>query len=404
MRKDWQTQTVDRVILPGATVDPTSMPDKAFRYVDVSSVSNQTFAIESSTEMLGRDAPSRARRQIRAGDVIFATIRPTLKRIAVVPHYLDGAVCSTAFFVFRPRPILDGRFLYYHLFTNEFLITMESLQAGASYPAVNDTQIRAQRISFPTLQQQRRIVTILDGAFQGIDAAVTNAETNLANARELFQSYLSSILKKTKWEEKTVGEIADLTLGKMLDQRKNRGQLKSYLRNSNVRWFEFDLDDLLQMPFEENEHERYTASKGDVLVCEGGYPGRAAIWDNAESIFLQKAIHRVRFKNPQYGKWFVYNIYMADLTGTLRQYFTGTGIQHLTGQSLKKFSLPFPPIEVVQAYVGKLDQLFGYIKDLEFLYLQKLKCLAELKQIILQKAFAGELTARSADALQEAAD
>ena len=72
--------------------------------------------------------------------------------------------------------------------------------------------------------------------------------------------------------------LADLCLGKMLDKAKNRGELRPYLRNLNVRWFDFDLSDVAEMRFEEHEHERYSAKAGDVLICEGGYPGRAAIW------------------------------------------------------------------------------------------------------------------------------
>ena len=79
----------------------------------------------------------------------------------------------------------------------------------------------------------------------------------------------------------------------MLDKHKNRGTPRPYLRNLNVRWFEFDLDDVLEMRFEDDEMDRYTALPGDLMVCEGGYPGRAAIWDG-EPIFFQKAVHRVR--------------------------------------------------------------------------------------------------------------
>ena len=81
-----------------------------------------------------------------------------------------------------------------------------------------------------------------------------------------------------KWEKRTLGEVADLCLGKMLDQKKNRGEFLPYLANINVRWGEFDLGDLRQMRFEQNERDRYGLKYGDIVMCEGGEPGRCAIW------------------------------------------------------------------------------------------------------------------------------
>src|SRR5207249_4404405 len=127
------------------------------------------------------------------------------------------------------------------------------------------------------------------------------------------------------WVVKQVSKIAKHSLGKMLDKAKNKGEPKPYLRNINVRWFAFDLSDLLQMPFLPGETEKYTVVKGDVLICEGGYPGRAAIWDAEYPIHFQKALHRVRFHEPAHSKWFVYYLFAQDKSGELRQHFSGTG-------------------------------------------------------------------------------
>jgi type I restriction enzyme S subunit len=182
----------------------------------------------------------------------------------------------------------------------------------------------------------------------------------------------------------------------MLDKKKNKGSLKPYLRNLNVRWFDIDLNDLLEMRFEEGEEDRYSALKEDLLICEGGYPGRAAIWQNDEPIFFQKAIHRVRFKEPLHNRWLMYFLYLSDATGNLRQYFTGAGIQHFTGQALKRFQLPVPPLSEISLHLTNFDLLFEETKRLETIYQQKLNAFAELKQSILQKAFTGQLTANTA--------
>ena len=99
------------------------------------------------------------------------------------------------------------------------------------------------------------------------------------------------------WERRPLGAVADLCLGKMLDQKKNRGEPLPYLANVNVRWGEFVLDNLRTMRFEPKEFERYGLKFGDIVMCEGGEPGRCAIWKNQTSqMMIQKALHRIRPK------------------------------------------------------------------------------------------------------------
>lgn len=179
----------------------------------------------------------------------------------------------------------------------------------------------------------------------------------------------------------------------MLDKNKNKGTLKPYLRNVNVRWFDVDTNDLLEMRFEESEFKKYSVKKGDLLICEGGYPGRAAIWNDDESIFFQKAIHRVRCKNPQHNAWIMYFLYLSNANGNLKKYCAGAGIQHFTGQSLAKFRIPIVSDQEVTNYLKKIRFLHEKVKELEDVYRRKLAALAELKQALLQKAFTGELTA-----------
>ncbi len=164
---------------------------------------------------------------------------------------------------------------------------------------------------------------------------------------------------KKGWEVKKVSEIARHSLGKMLDKAKNKGEAKPYLRNFNVRWFNFDLSDILEMPFLLAEAEKYTAIKGDVLICEGGYPGRAAIWEKDEPIYFQKALHRVRFHEPGRNRWFLYYLLSKDLDGTLKNHFNGAGIQHFTGEALARFEVPLPPLAEQQRIVGMLDEAFA---------------------------------------------
>ena len=283
----------------------------------------------------------------------------------------------------------DGKaipeFMFYQVLSSSFREQLEALASGTTVPIVNKSKFNSIEIVLAPLPEQQRIVGILDEAFDGIATAKANCETNLQNARALFESHLQSVFTQrgAGWVVRKVGEVAKHSLGKMLDKAKNKGELQPYLRNINVRWFAFDLTDLLQMPFLPEEVTKYTAVKDDVLICEGGYPGRAAIWNEDYPIYFQKALHRVRFHEPEHNKWFLYYLYAQDKSGELKQHFSGTGIQHFTGQVLARFELPLPPLAELRRAVAKFDELSDETQRLESLYQRKLAALDALKQSLL---------------------
>lgn len=188
------------------------------------------------------------------------------------------------------------------------------------------------------------------------------------------------------WERERVSDIASHSLGKMLDKAKNKGEPRKYLRNLNVRWFEFDLSDLLEMRFLPEEEARYTVMKGDVVICEGGYPGRAAIWDQDEPIHFQKALHRVRFSEPERARWFLYYLQMKDMDGSLKSHFNGAGIQHFTGEALAKFELPLPPLPEQRRIVAILDEAFAGIATAKANAAKNLRDVQELFDLLLSAA------------------
>ena len=190
---------------------------------------------------------------------------------------------------------------------------------------------------------------------------------------------------------RTVRDLAKHSLGKMLDRAKNRGEPKPYLRNINVRWFEFDLSDVLHMRFLPEETKKYTVVKGDVLICEGGYPGRAAIWTHDESFYFQKALHRVRFHEPEHSKWFLYYLYAQHTSGALKEHFTGTGIQHFTGEALARFEVPLPHLTQLRRVVAQVEELAAETQRLAAIYERKLDALEALKKSLLHQAFSGNL-------------
>ena len=246
----------------------------------------------------------------------------------------------------------------------------------------------------------------MDEAFAAIATATTNAEKNLANARELFSGELRQFFSSagSSWTWKPLGEVAHARLGKMLDKQKNTGELFPYLRNLNVRWFGFDLADMLEMPFEKAEESKYSALKGDLMIVEGGYPGRCAIWEADEPVYFQKAVHRVRFDDPRLAKILMYLLFARHGDGSLKQHFTGSGIQHLTGKSLAKILMPLPPTRERDAIVAKIEALLSLSQNSQRVYRNKIRKLSALKRSLLHCGFTGKLAGPEATASVQAND
>lgn len=166
------------------------------------------------------------------------------------------------------------------------------------------------------------------------------------------------------WLHKPLEEVADFCLGKMLDQNKNRGELRPYLANVNVRWGTFDLNDLREMRFEASEDDRYGLQYGDIVMCEGGEPGRCAIWkDERPGMMVQKALHRIRPHQGLDHRFLYYTFVSKGRTGELGGLFTGATIKHLPREKLAKASIPMPPLRTQERIAGLLSNYDDLIEN-----------------------------------------
>ncbi len=186
------------------------------------------------------------------------------------------------------------------------------------------------------------------------------------------------------WEKVKLGDVAESCLGKMLDQEKNKGEYQPYLANLNVRWGAFDLDDLPEMKFEEHEQERYGLKYGDLVICEGGEPGRCAIWkDQISNMKIQKALHRVRVNADMDYRYLFYWFLLAGKNNALDQYFTGATIKHMPGQKLKQIVIDKPPIEMQK----KIADILSAYDDLIENNQKQIKLLEEAAQRLYKEWF-----------------
>ena len=197
--EDWEEKTLGDVLVKTETIDPTKKPNKEFIYLDVSSVNKETKEIENATVLLGKDAPSRARKLVRTNDVIFATVRPTHSRVALITEEYDEQVCSTGYIILRAKEFLNNNLVYYFLLTYSFNKQMDKLQKGASYPAVTDSEVKGIYIYFPkSLKKQDAIVQKLEAL---------SAETKKLEA--IYQQKINDLeeLKKSVLQKAFSGEL-----------------------------------------------------------------------------------------------------------------------------------------------------------------------------------------------------
>jgi type I restriction enzyme S subunit len=380
MKKGWQTRTLGDVLVKTETTDPTRSPSVEFDYIDVSSISNETLTIQETQRLKGKYAPSRALRLVRANDVLFATIRPTLCRIAIVPEELDEQVCSTGYFVLRAKPEVDFRFIFYFLQTEDFMAAMEKLQKGASYPAVTDGDVRSQPIPVPPLPEQRRIVGILDEAFAGLATAQANAEKNLQNARALFDSHLNEVFSKRGegWVERTVDKLSTNLDSHRVPITKNvrkSGEYPYYGASGIVDYvadYIFEGDTLL---ISEDGANLLARSTPIAFSVTGKY------WVNNHA-------HILRFENMATQRFVEF--YLESIP--IDEYITGAAQPKLNQKALNSIPIPIPKSVDEQAQiVGRIEGVQEETRRLAGIYERKLAALGELKKALLHQAFAGEL-------------
>ena len=189
----------------------------------------------------------------------------------------------------------------------------------------------------------------------------------------------------SEWKKVKLGEITESCLGKMLDAAKNRGDYKPYLANLNVRWGSFDTENLSLMRFEEDEEERYGIRYGDLIICEGGEPGRCAIWkEQLPDMKIQKALHRVRPKNGLVDNFYLFYWFLhAGKCNWIDQYCTGATIKHLPGQKLKEIVVDLPPLSIQHRIATILSRYDSLIEN----YQKQIKLLEEAAQRLYKEWF-----------------
>ncbi|NTX49669.1 restriction endonuclease subunit S, partial [Burkholderia cepacia] len=205
-------------------------------------------------------------------------------------------------------------------------------------------------------------------------------------------SPLEAILSSFNWSENSRAGH-----GKTLDLARNSGRPRDYITTSNVYWGRFELSNLKQMLIRDEELEKCTARKGDLLICEGGEAGRAAVWVSNDDVCFQNHIHRARFfggVNPFFACRFFEKL---NVTGEINAHRKGIGISNLSGTALSMIPFPLPPLEEQSRIVAKIDELFALCDQLE----AKQRDRRKLQNVLRHATLQALASAQSPHELQE---
>ena len=292
-----------------------------------------------------------------------------------------------------PKEGTDSRFLYYLLVSDFYKQYISNLSDSANINNLRMDDLKAFKVPYPPISEQKRIVAALDEAFVAIDKAKENTEQNLQNAKDLFESYLQSVFEKKGdgWQENSLAEIADVEYG-YTDKSTDEGDYR-YVRITDIdKNGELILDNKKYINHSK-EAERFLIQDRDLLMARTGATfAKVLLFKGDEPSVFASYLIRIKFNesivNALYW-YFTKTRYYWEQANNLK---SGAAQPHFNGAAVKKVVFIYPKsLSEQNKLIEKFEILSIKTKKLEAIYLKKLEELEEFKKSILKEAVAGEL-------------
>lgn len=388
---DWQWVRLEEVCLPTEKRNPTKTPELEFIYVEISSVDNEQGRIVNTKCLKGKEAPSRARKVIRKADVLFATTRPYLKNIVLVPSELDGQICSTGFCVLRPneKSILP-EYLFY-VCRSDIVVNQISLEnmRGANYPAVTDDDILGSIIPLPPLPEQRRIVARIEKLMGRIRDARRLREHTHQDVELLWKSTLAKVFPcqganlPAGWHWVRLGEICTVIMG----QSPSSGTYNQ--ERNGIPFFQgkADFGELYPTARIWCSAPKKIAERGDVLISVRAPVGPTNIAKT--QCCIGRGLAALRPNHILDPFWLLF--YLRSVEHMLAQLGSGSTFNAITKKELTNLTIPLPPLSEQRRIVAHLVGVRKNICAIMATQKETKERLKELERSILDRAFRGEL-------------
>ncbi len=402
MKQDWEVRKLGDVCQFENGDRGTNYPSKSHRTVTGIPFINAGHLTSNGLDLESMDYISRERfnllgsGKVQKDDILFC-LRGSLGKFAKVQEFSEGAIASSLVIVRPNQKIISGFLMSY--FESQICADMiKDFGNGAAQPNLSAGSLKNFEIPLPPLPEQQRIVALLDEAFAAIAQAKANAEQNLKNAKELFESYLRAVLSDKQWVRKTLNDVCERVEYGSSTKSKEDGDI-AVLRMGNIQNGRLNWDKLVYSN-DINDNEKYLLKYNDVLFNRTNSPelvGKTAIYKGEMPAIFAGYLIRIHrnesLLDADYLNYYLNSEMAMEYGKTV--VISSVNQANINGTKLKGYPIPCPPLKEQQEIVQKLDALSTETKQLEAIYQQKINDLDELKKSILQKAFAGELNTTS---------
>lgn len=404
--ESWTTAPLSAI----STDAPQRVPGETetFTYIDIGSVNRDTKAITTPQVLLGKDAPSRARKQVAKGDTLVSMTRPNLNAVALVPPSLDGQIASTGFDVLRPLEGVDPRWLAYLVRTEQFVAAMSELVQGALYPAVRTKDVRAYVAPVAPPAEQTRIADHLDALLARINACNSRLDSipsllkrfrlaalNAAVSGDLTSDW-RALNEVQPWTQTTIGEM---TLSSYYGPRFGKDEYtQSAAGIPTIRTTDMDRVGRIHVSAEtprvvvpKDKIEQFRAKPGDLLVTRTGSIGVMAVFDGNYLAIPSAYLIRFRFNSSLRTRFAYYRLASPKGQAELGLSATAVTQPNVNAEAIKRIQLELPAVEEQDEIIQRVERLYSFADRIESIYMTVAAQARRLTPLTLARAFRGEL-------------
>lgn len=330
--------------------------------------------------------------RVEKRDVLINITGASIGRVCVVPDDVCPANVNQHVCIIRCDSALSPEYLAAFLASPNFQEFIWQSQAGGTRQALRKEMVEGFQIPWLPVRDQNSLVSQLKSQLAAVEQARQAAKAQVDDANRLIPAILESAFSEiTEANFVKLGDIANIQLGKMLSPKSKTGEQSfTYLRNTNVQWGRFDLRDLAFMDFSDRERMKFELQAGDLIVCEGGEPGRCAVW-NAEraDCYYQKALHRVRpHKVMADSEFLSYWIRHQAYAGSFEDQNAKTTIAHLPLVRLEQLPIPNVPIQRQLRIAESLKSRLATVDEILHEAQAQLEQIRQLPSRLLAQVFA----------------
>lgn len=328
-----------------------------YKWISIADLTKTTKYISETKEYLSKSAVEESKIKVIPANTVVMSFKLSIGKVAITS---EDMYSNEAIMAFHDKHIVE--ILPEYIF---YMFKYKNWEEGSNKAVMGKTLNKASlseiEINITPIEKQKEIVQVLNKMMDIISARENEIKLldDLIKAR--FVELFGDVIRNNKeWPIRVFADIASSRLGKMLDAKQQTGKCAyPYLANFNVQWFRFNIENLNQMDFDEDDRSEFELKDGDLLVCEGGEIGRCAVWHNEiQPCFFQKALHRIRCNrqivHPDYlAWWFRYNCDQAGFAAIAGAKAT---IAHLPGIKLRQLQVAVPPLELQQQFAAFVTQ------------------------------------------------